>query len=68
MLHIFSMNYRGMPISVSTYRHTDGTKKIISIGGWDLDKIPPMMLAKAERHIKNAAEYSVPQTNSSSWN
>lgn len=68
MIHVFPISYRGMQLSVLTYRHTDGTREILSIGGWELDEVPPMMLSKAKAHIKQMEEYTSPQKPTSSWN
>ena len=67
MIHVFPISYRGKILSVLSYRNEDGTREIISIGGWDVKDIPPMMLAKAHAQIKRMLEYSPPQ-NKTSWN
>ncbi len=64
MIHIFPILYRGRELSVLTYRDTSGKREIISIGGWSLDEVPPMMVAKAEAYIRRMSEYSTPQKQS----
>ena len=67
MIHGFPISYRGKQLSVLTFKHPDGTRDILSIGGLDINEVPPVMKSKAELYLQRMQEYIAPKKDTTSW-